>query len=29
VAIDDDSMDKLAKVIGCPVESMTFEPYPG
>jgi hypothetical protein len=29
VAIDDDSMDKLAKAIGCPVESMTFEPYPG
>ena len=29
VPIDDDSMDRLAKVIGCPVESMTFEPYPG
>jgi hypothetical protein len=29
VAIDDAAMDKLAKVIGCPVESMTFEPYPG
>ena len=29
VAIDDDAMDKLAKAMGCPVESMTFEPYPG
>ena len=29
VEITDDSMDKLAKVIGCPVTSMTFEPYPG
>ena len=22
------AMDKIAKVIGCPVESMRFEPYP-
>ena len=25
----DDSMDKLAKAMGCAVEAMTFEPYPG
>ena len=29
VAITDETMDKIAKAIGCPVESMTFEPYPG
>lgn len=29
VPITDESMDKIAKAIGCPVESMTFEPYPG
>jgi hypothetical protein len=29
VQITDDAMDKLAKALGCPVESMTFEPYPG
>jgi hypothetical protein len=29
VEITDDAMDKMAKAIGCPVESMTFEPYPG
>ena len=29
VEITDDAMDKIAKAIGCPVESMTFEPYPG
>ncbi|MFN2643527.1 MAG: hypothetical protein ABR570_00920 [Burkholderiales bacterium] len=27
--ITDEAMDKLATVIGCPVEAMTFEPYPG
>jgi hypothetical protein len=27
--LTDDAMDKLAKTIGCPVEQMTFEPYPG
>lgn len=27
--LTDDSMDKLAKTMGCPVQSMTFEPYPG
>ena len=26
--ITDETMDKLAKALGCPVESMTFEPYP-
>ena len=29
VEITDDAMDKLAKVMGCQVQSMTFEPYPG
>jgi hypothetical protein len=29
VQITDDSMDKLAKAMGCAVEAMTFEPYPG
>jgi hypothetical protein len=29
VALTDESMDKLAKAMGCAVESMTFEPYPG
>ena len=29
VQITDDAMDKLAKVLSCPVESMTFESYPG
>jgi hypothetical protein len=29
VEITDDSMDKLAKAMGCAVEAMTFEPYPG
>lgn len=26
--LTDETMDKLAKTIGCPVEAMTFEPYP-
>jgi len=26
--LTDDSMDKLAKTMGCRVEAMTFEPYP-
>jgi hypothetical protein len=26
--LTDDAMDKLAKVMGCPVQAMTFEPYP-
>jgi hypothetical protein len=29
VRITDEAMDQLATAIGCPVESMTFEPYPG
>lgn len=29
IQITDDAMDKLAKALGCLVESMTFEPYPG
>ena len=28
VEITDDAMDRMAKALGCPVESMTFEPYP-
>jgi len=26
--ITDDAMDRLARAIGCPVEAMTFDPYP-
>ena len=26
--LTDEAMDSLAKTIGCPVEAMTFEPYP-
>ena len=29
VQLTDDAMDKLAKAMGCAVEAMTFEPYPG
>jgi len=29
VAITDDAMDAIAKAMGCPVESLTFDPYPG
>lgn len=29
VAITDDAMDQIAKAMGCPVESLTFDPYPG
>jgi hypothetical protein len=29
VQLTDDAMDKLAKAMGFPVETMTFEPYPG
>ena len=28
LALTDDAMDRLAKTMGCPVEAMTFEPYP-
>jgi hypothetical protein len=26
--LTDEAMDELAKTIGCPMEAMTFEPYP-
>jgi hypothetical protein len=26
--LTDDAMDKLATTMGCPVQAMTFEPYP-
>jgi hypothetical protein len=29
VELTDEAMDKLAKTMGCGVEAMTFEPYPG
>jgi hypothetical protein len=29
VQLTDEAMDRLALAIGCPVESMTFDPYPG
>jgi hypothetical protein len=29
VQLTDEAMDKLATAIGFPLESMTFEPYPG
>jgi len=29
VAITDDAMDQIAKAMGCPVESLMFDPYPG
>jgi hypothetical protein len=29
IPLTDDAMDNLAKTMGYPVESMTFEPYPG
>jgi hypothetical protein len=29
VQLTDEVMDKLALAIGCPVESMTVDPYPG
>ena len=28
VALTEEAMDKLAAAIGCPVESITFDPYP-
>jgi len=28
VALTDDAMDRIANVMGCPVESVTFDPYP-
>ena len=29
LSLTDDAMDGLAKAIGCPLEAMTFDPYPG
>ena len=29
VALTDESMDKMAASMGCPVEAITFDPYPG
>lgn len=29
VQLTDEAMDKIAKAMGCAVEVMTFEPYPG
>ena len=29
VQLTDEAMDKLASAMGCAVEAMTFEPYPG
>ncbi len=29
VQLTDEAMDRMAKAMGCPVESMTFDPYPG
>jgi hypothetical protein len=29
VQLTDDAMDKMAQAMGCAVESMSFEPYPG
>jgi hypothetical protein len=28
VAVDDQSMEKMAKALGCPVEKLMVEPYP-
>ena len=29
VALTDESMDKMAASMGCPVEAISFDPYPG
>jgi len=28
VQLTDEAMDRMAKAMGCPVEAMTFDPYP-
>ena len=28
VQLTDEAMDKIAQAMGCPVQAMTFEPYP-
>jgi hypothetical protein len=29
VQLTDEAMEKMAQAMGCPVEAVTFEPYPG
>ncbi len=29
VQLTDEAMDRMAQAMGCPVESITFDPYPG
>jgi hypothetical protein len=29
VQLTDDAMDQMAAAMGCPVEVITFDPYPG
>ncbi len=29
VQLTDEAMDRIAQAMGCPVESVTFDPYPG
>lgn len=29
VQLTDDAMDNMAQAMGCPVESVSFDPYPG
>jgi hypothetical protein len=29
VAITDEAMDNMAQAMGCPVETLSFDPYPG
>lgn len=29
VQLTDEAMDSMAQAMGCPVESITFDPYPG
>jgi len=28
VQLTDEAMDRIARAMGCPVEAMTFDPYP-
>ena len=29
IPVTDEAIDQLARALGCPVQAMTFEPYPG
>jgi hypothetical protein len=29
VRLDDEAMERMARAMGCAVEAVTFEPYPG